>query len=144
MTPADMLLHRLEGARKCGRGWIARCPAHKDKSPSLSIAEGQDGRVLLRCFGGCSAASIVSALGLQLADLFPERLAATTPEQRRELQDAARRTEWRAAVTVLGAETTVVLVAANQLLRGATLSESDLERLTLAATRIDDARSVLA
>jgi DNA primase len=143
MTPAEQLLSRVEGARRTGRGWIAKCPAHKDGSPSLSISEGDDGRVLLRCFAGCSAASVVSALGMQLADLFAERLAPATPEQRRDLRERARQAEWRAALNVLGAEAAVLAAVAAQLQAGQALAPPDADRLALAATRIDDARVVL-
>jgi hypothetical protein len=52
MTPAEFVT-RLEGvvARGTGR-WYAKCPAHDDKSPSLSIATGNDGRLLVKCFAG--------------------------------------------------------------------------------------------
>jgi hypothetical protein len=143
MTPAELLLSRLEGMKRTGRGWIAKCPAHKDGSPSLSISEGDDGRVLLRCFAGCSAAAVVSAIGLQLADLFPERLAPATPEQRRDLRERARQAEWRAALNVLGAEAAVLAAVAAQLKLGQALAAPDADRLALAATRIDDARVVL-
>ena len=50
---ADALLSRLDGVKKTGHGqWIARCPAHEDRSPSLSIAE-KDDRVLVHCHAGC-------------------------------------------------------------------------------------------
>lgn len=52
------------------RKFMARCPAHDDRSPSLSVGEGLDGRVLLHCFACCSTADIVAALGLHLSDLF--------------------------------------------------------------------------
>lgn len=68
----EAFLERLEGVRPRGRGkWSAHCPAHKDKSPSLSIAEGVDGRILLHDFAGCSSNDIVAALNLALKDLFP-------------------------------------------------------------------------
>jgi len=57
-------------AKATGGGFIARCPAHDDRSPSLSIREGQDGRVLLKCFAGCEPDAIAGALGLTLRDLF--------------------------------------------------------------------------
>ena len=60
-------------ATKTARGWEARCPAHADKTPSLSINEGADGRVLLHCFAGCSVEAITGALGLKKADLMPDR-----------------------------------------------------------------------
>src|SRR4051812_22288676 len=56
--------------RPSGRGWMAHCPAHKDRTPSLSIAEGDDGRVLVNCFAGCSVEDIVAAVGVTTADLF--------------------------------------------------------------------------
>jgi len=63
-------LDRLDGVRPSGDGWIARCPAHEDRHPSLSISTGRDGRVLLHCHAGCSAEAIASAVGLELRDLF--------------------------------------------------------------------------
>ena len=69
--PLDLVLDRLPGAKENGQGWKARCPAHEDASPSLSIGLGEDGRVLLKCFAGCAPEAIVAAMGLTLADLFP-------------------------------------------------------------------------
>jgi hypothetical protein len=61
----------LVGAQRTGAGrWKARCPAHADRSPSLSIRAGQDGRVLAHCFGGCTLDAILAALGLSSRDLF--------------------------------------------------------------------------
>ena len=50
---------------------MARCPAHSDEDPSLSIAE-RDGKILVRCFAGCSVESVVAALGLRMRDLFEQ------------------------------------------------------------------------
>jgi putative DNA primase/helicase len=58
--------------RRSGRGHLARCPAHEDTTPSLSINEGRDGRVLLHCFGGCSIEAVCLALGLSQKALFPD------------------------------------------------------------------------
>jgi hypothetical protein len=69
----EALLSRLEGVRKTHSGWIARCPAHEDRSPSLSVRELPDGRVLVHCFAGCDVGAIVSAVGLELDALFPPR-----------------------------------------------------------------------
>lgn len=68
----DTLLSRLDAVRQTPRGWTAKCPAHDDKSPSLSIAEGADGRILLHDFGGCPPSDIVAALNLELKDLFTD------------------------------------------------------------------------
>jgi len=60
----------LVQARRTGAGrWKARCPAHNDRSPSLSIREGKDGHVTLYCRAGCSLDAIVAALHLVTDDL---------------------------------------------------------------------------
>jgi hypothetical protein len=76
MTPLELLLSKLPGAKKSGSGWSARCPAHDDRHASLSVSTGDDGRVLLHCHASCDTAAIVAALGLGLADLFPAKPAA--------------------------------------------------------------------
>lgn len=59
------VLSRLDDVRPRGRGqWQAKCPAHDDHNPSLSIGEGDDGRLLLHCFAGCAFPNILTALGL--------------------------------------------------------------------------------
>jgi 5S rRNA maturation endonuclease (ribonuclease M5) len=73
VTAAE-LAARLE-ARPAGKGWQARCPSHEDTNPSLSISEGDEGRVLLKCHAGCLTETIVAALGLKLRDLFGDHSA---------------------------------------------------------------------
>ncbi len=75
MTVAELLV-RLDRVKRSGSGWVARCPAHEDRHASLSIAEGDDGRVLLKCHAGCTVEEIVSALRLTIADLFPDTRTA--------------------------------------------------------------------
>lgn len=71
---AENLLSRLEKSRKTGHStWIACCPAHADKSPSMTIRELEDGRVLLHCFAGCGVESVLGAIGLEFDALFPPR-----------------------------------------------------------------------
>lgn len=69
MTAAEVAV--MLDARPTSRGWIARCPAHDDRSPSLSIAEGHGGRVLMHDFAGCDTAAVCEAVGLKLTDLMP-------------------------------------------------------------------------
>ena len=72
-TRTENILNLLGGVKASGASaWQALCPSHDDKSPSLSIKETNDGTMLLRCWAGCSATDIVSAMGLQLSDLFPK------------------------------------------------------------------------
>jgi hypothetical protein len=60
--------------RKTQSGWEAHCPAHDDKHRSLSVGEGRDGRVLIKCHAGdgCSIETICAALGLETRDLFAD------------------------------------------------------------------------
>ncbi|MGH8116592.1 MAG: hypothetical protein ACREPJ_04690 [Rhodanobacteraceae bacterium] len=142
---AEILLARLEGVRRVGvDSWFARCPAHADKSPSLSIKATADGTVLLHDFAGCDAATVVQAVGLELADLFPTRLKPQTPQERRAAREAFKRSAWCAALRVLSREATVVSCAAGMLLQDTALTPDDGARLTLAMQRIEDARAVLA
>ena len=71
MRPVERLLAALENVRRQDTGWIARCPAHDDRHPSLSVAEGDDGRALVWCFAGCSLEAVLAAVGLSVSDLFP-------------------------------------------------------------------------
>lgn len=66
----DRVLALLHGVRRQGGNYRALCPAHQDRNPSLSISEGEDGRVLLHCHAGCTIEAIVAALDLELSDLF--------------------------------------------------------------------------
>jgi putative DNA primase/helicase len=63
------LVERLH-AKRSGKGWIAKCPAHDDRKPSLSIDEGSDGRALLKCHAGCDNTAILASLGMKPRDLF--------------------------------------------------------------------------
>jgi hypothetical protein len=69
--PLQNILSKLKKVKYIGSGrYMAECPAHDDAQPSLSVSQGDDGRVLLKCFAGCQAGEIVKALGLELKDLF--------------------------------------------------------------------------
>ena len=65
----EAILVRLQGLRSNRSGWMARCPAHTDRSPSLSLRE-QDGKILLHCFAGCSTEAVCDALKIRVRDLF--------------------------------------------------------------------------
>jgi hypothetical protein len=130
---AETLLSRLDKVRKTGAGrWIARCPTHDDKSPSLAIRELDDGRVLIHCFSGCAAADVLSAAGLDFDALFPERPIGDRKPERRAFSamDAMR---------CLAFEGTIILLAAGDASAGKALSAGDVERLAIAVGRINAA-----
>src|SRR6185312_348011 len=143
---ASLLLPRLDGVRRSGPGWRANCPnpAHSKARGSLSITEADDGRILLSCFACHDTPAILGTLGLELADLFPERIKDVSPEGRRAARDAFKRSSWAAALPVLAREASVVLLAAHDMLAGKALPPVDVERLEQAEDRIARAREVLA
>jgi hypothetical protein len=78
MMPIATVLERFPDARRSGNGWIARCPAHEDRSPSLSIGEGNDGTILLHCHAGCKTEEILRARNLAWGDLKSESSRRST------------------------------------------------------------------
>jgi hypothetical protein len=125
---ADLLLAKLERVRETAPDrWIARCPAHADKSPSLSIRELPDGTVLLRCFAGCGAADVVEAVGLTFAALFPPKASDHRVAPQRRPFDAAQ------VLLAIAHEALVVAMVAEEC---AEMDQLNRERLTLACERI--------
>jgi len=85
---ATELLPLLDGVRTRRSGkWVSRCPAHKDTSPSLTIAEGNRG-LLLKCWAGCTLEEITGALRISIKDLFFD--TAGTAEERRQAMEQRR------------------------------------------------------
>ena len=70
-SPVQTILARLKQVKPNGDSWVARCPAHEDRSPSLSVSKGRDGRALVHCHAGCTVDAICQALGVEKRDLFP-------------------------------------------------------------------------
>lgn len=144
MRPVDKLLDRLDKVRKSGAGWTARCPAHDDRTASLSLAETDDGRALVHCFACCPMPDVLAALGLTSSDLFPERIKSKmTREERNAVRERMRAANMAAAINVLDRESTVVVIAAQDVLEGRALSPEDCGRLQQAAQIIRDARAVI-
>lgn len=89
MTTTE-ILDRLQAVRRNGSGWMAKCAGHEDDHASLSVKEGDSGRTLFRCFAGCATEAIVAAMGLSMADLFPESEPAKTIVSTYDYRDADR------------------------------------------------------
>jgi DNA primase (bacterial type) len=77
----DDILARLQGVKKNGSGYMACCPAHEDKNPSLSVCE-KSGKILIKCFAGCSYETIMSALDMPVNDAMPK----TAKPSKREIK----------------------------------------------------------
>lgn len=109
---ARTLTAALSG-RRVGSGWIALCPAHDDRNPSLSVAVAHDGRVLVYCHAGCSQEAVIEALRLRglWADHRTDNSVTLSRSQcagggRLDREDARRSKAaqdiWQASVSVSG------------------------------------------
>ena len=131
MANIDALLATLNKVKRTGDGrWIACCPAHADKSPSLSIRYTDD-RILLYCFGGCAVDAVASAIGLTLADLMPEHIHANGSKPVNSKIPASD------LLAFIHFESTIVMVAASDFIAGKALSIADYARLRLAHDRLE-------
>ena len=123
------LLNRLDSVKDNGRGkWLAKCPAHQDKRPSLSIREAESGAVLVKCWTGCTVAEIAGAVGLDVSELFPPResFIEGKSHQRERVITAAD------GLRLLDFEADVICIVADQLARGVVLDDETRAALTTA------------
>ncbi|GAB3380319.1 AAA family ATPase [Azotobacter armeniacus] len=132
--PLELLLSRLQGVKKHGERYISRCPAHKDKSPSLSLSRGQDSRVLVHCHAGCETRDVLAAVGLELKDLFPGGLS---PEQRQQYRREKLEKERHF-------ERLIIEAGNGTVANGQELSGDDIARMVLAQERIEQIERQLA
>ncbi len=97
------IIAKALGGRRAGGGWIARCPAHEDRKPSLSITEAKGGKVLVRCHAGCEQARVIAALrsrGLWIGN-SPRRFTRSAPRvagAARQGRDEAQRSKAALAI----------------------------------------------
>ena len=132
MSNIDTLLSRVHRLKKTGDSkWLACCPAHDDKTPSLAIKLA-DERILIHCFAGCDVSAIVSTLGLKLSDLMPESKRHSRPDNKRpkfnkyELFDR------------IVEESVILIVAIRLIFNGTPLNDGDMGRVIKAEGIIDD------
>jgi len=130
----EKLLSNLKKVKGGRDRWTASCPAHEDRSPSLAIRETEDGRILLKCFGGCSVQEIVGSIGMDIGELFPpdDKLSHHKPK----VKNAFYATD---LLRVIEFESVLVSVAASNLANGVKLNDNDRSRLRKAQERIIEA-----
>ena len=101
MTSAEAIAKAICG-RRTGTCWMARCPVHDDREPSLSVRDADDGKVLVRCHAGCDQSAVIAALrarGLwENGSRLLSRSAPHTPVERKPDRDEARRTQAALAI----------------------------------------------
>lgn len=120
----DELLDKLEKVRPTGKDkWVACCPVHGDRNPSMSVAE-KDGRVLCHCFScGANGLEVAQALGLSPSVLFDKPL---------EQGYIPKRIQEEAQIDRL------VIAGAEQMRKqGKRLSYKDFQRERLAKSRLE-------
>lgn len=138
---ANRLLSRLAKVRPTGtRRWTALCPAHDDRSPSLSIEETEDGRVLVHCFAGCGVDEVVASVDLRMSDLFPEREralrpAGASPRSKRAFHSSE-------LLALVADEALVAAIVASNLADGRMGLDEGRKRLWEAASRLAHAVEV--
>lgn len=125
---AEIILERLDMVRKTGSNkWIARCPAHQDGTPSLSVTEVSSGeRVLIHCHAGCGALDILESVGLDWSALYPEG---------ENYSPLFKNTREQQAIDDM-----VVAIAQAKRAKGERLSEQDKQALIQAKLRTVGAR----
>ena len=128
----DWLLTRLDGVRKSGNGWAARCPAHDDSEPSLRIEERGE-TVLLHCFAGCATEDVLAACGATWADIYPPKPQGETQPSDASKKYAQRllpgdRVRWRPE-QVRDYHLAFCEVCASDMAAGQIIGRDDLEKL---------------
>lgn len=136
MSPAEKLLSRLQRVKKTGPGrWIASSPTREDRRPSLAIRELDDGRLLVHDFGGDDVGTLMSAVGLDLSDLFPGKAVAFAKPERRPFSSAD-------VLALVYHEICTAVVICAGVLRSGSVNQVDHDRLLVAARRLADAAEV--
>lgn len=136
MSMIDNVLERLHKVRRTGKNrWIACCPAHDDKHPSLSISIGTNDCTLIKCFAGCDVQAITDAIDIDLADLFPDKQESHSPPMRRPFSKGD-------VLSCCAYELLVALQIVNSFLEHNSIDESDRERLMLVAARLQAAEEI--
>lgn len=137
------LLNRLDKVKGSKGRWTACCPAHGDKSPSLAITMLDDGRILLKCFAGCSAYEIVSAVGMDMTDLFPKETKLGYRPDNQAMKPERRPFYATDLLKIIHFEALVTSIAAFDVSQGKQISDGDRKRLKTAFERINEAISYI-
>ena len=130
----NKILERLEKVKQTrSYQWVACCPAHADKHPSLAIKLCDNGKILIKCWSGCGIDDIMGAIGLELSDLFPNDPGYTKQER-----------SYYSADTILKAlhkEAIIMRLLASQIKQGIPIDKNNLKRAEIAENRIHEACS---
>jgi len=125
----ENILAKLSKVRKSNRGYMACCPVHQDKNPSMTITETDDGKVLAHCFScGARGSDVVEALGLPASELFSGEFTGTY-----DAKFKLRKTELE--------DSMVITIYEQDKREGKYLTHADYKRYRLAKARIEQLAS---
>lgn len=131
MNASEFVTH-LSGVKRTREGeWLCKCPAHQDKSPSLTVKQADDGKVLIHCFAGCDPELVAIAAGVQFRDLFPASFLGESK--------GTARPPIAACAEILAHQATVLLVIAADMHNG----KADQKAIYKAIHKIDEVRRAL-
>lgn len=124
----EVIIQKLNKVKRISnKRFMACCPVHDDRSPSLGVEELSDGRILMNCFAGCDTYEILQTLGLEMADLFPGgKLGEFKGWQ--QLQDQYSKAKEIKQQSTLETHRTVLFIAQERRAKGIKLTPQDLER----------------
>jgi hypothetical protein len=141
---AELLLGRLDGVIRTGAGrWSARCPAHEDRSPSLSVRL-DGGQLLFHCHAGCAPADVLAAVGLGWCDLYADPWEAAYRVACAEGAHRAHREKQRRELINgidMAVERMILRIAAADLRAGRSLTIEDRGRVEVARLRVEAANA---
>ena len=132
----ENILAKLRKVKKTGPNrWLACCPAHEDKSPSLSIHQRDSGKIDVHCFAQCEGRDVLAAIGMKFVDLYPDRI---NPPQ--GLGNRLPFSPYEVLQAVANEAEIVAMAGAK--LAAHPLKDSDRQRLFKAVARINAARNL--
>ena len=98
---ARTIVESLQGTWSRGKGMCC-CPAHDDRTPSLSVTLGRKA-ILFHCFAGCSNGEVIAALdrqGVRSRDLFDGSSAVAANQQEKRAFNSNARRLWHSATAI--------------------------------------------
>jgi hypothetical protein len=135
----ERLLGNLHKVKSTGRGrWMCQCPSHDDRSPSMHIKLEDDGKILINCKAGCGAEDILGAIGMEFADLMPEKPTHQRQKPRKQILYATE------ALELIRFEAQIIMACAFQLKRNEPLNAADMDRAQKAMQVINKCFEVTA
>jgi hypothetical protein len=125
------LLSKLQKVKSRGHDkWMACCPAHDDKNPSLVITL-ESGKILMTCWSGCEVESILGAVGMDFSDIFPDKPIYHRSSGKKHTIYASD------ALRILKVEAMIITLCAIDIKNKKPINNEDHQRVMLAMDRIN-------